>query len=113
MQAVVGRVGDTDELHDVVTVTMHPDGAGRYAAEVALPHAGRWATPCGCCPGTACWPPRPSWARSCWPDQVSTSVRKATVCVQASARADALAAAVPPESNATPGPGVTISVAGP
>ncbi|MGB3443308.1 MAG: alpha-glucan family phosphorylase [Actinophytocola sp.] len=40
VQAVIGRVADSDELFDVVTVPMTPDGEGRYAAEVALPHAG-------------------------------------------------------------------------
>ncbi|RZS39007.1 starch phosphorylase [Herbihabitans rhizosphaerae] len=40
VQAVVGRVGDTDELHDVVTASMSPDGDGRYSAAVTLPHAG-------------------------------------------------------------------------
>ena len=40
VQAVVGRVGDSDELYDVVTVPMTPAEHGRYAAEVPLPHAG-------------------------------------------------------------------------
>jgi starch phosphorylase len=40
VQAVIGRVADSDELFDVVTVPMTPDGNGQYAAEVALPHAG-------------------------------------------------------------------------
>ncbi|MBB4908098.1 alpha-glucan family phosphorylase [Actinophytocola algeriensis] len=40
VQAVIGRVSDSDELFDVVTVPMTPDGDGRYAAEVSLPHAG-------------------------------------------------------------------------
>jgi glycogen phosphorylase len=40
VQAVIGRVSDSDELFDVVTVPMHENGNGRYAAEVALPHAG-------------------------------------------------------------------------
>jgi starch phosphorylase len=40
VQAVVGRVADSDELYDVVTVPMNPDGDGHYSAEVALPHAG-------------------------------------------------------------------------
>ncbi|PWW55454.1 alpha-glucan family phosphorylase [Actinokineospora spheciospongiae] len=40
VQAVVGRVGDTDELSDVVTATMHPVAAGRYTVELPLPHAG-------------------------------------------------------------------------
>jgi starch phosphorylase len=40
VQAVVGRVGDSDSLYDVVTVAMTPGADGRYSAEVALPHAG-------------------------------------------------------------------------
>jgi starch phosphorylase len=40
VQAVIGRVGDTDELTDVVTVSMRPAEPGRYVAEMALPHAG-------------------------------------------------------------------------
>jgi starch phosphorylase len=40
VQAVVGRVADSDELYDVVTVPMTPNGQGTYAAEVSLPHAG-------------------------------------------------------------------------
>jgi starch phosphorylase len=40
VQAVVGRVGDTDELSDVVTVTMAAQGDGRYTATVPLPHTG-------------------------------------------------------------------------
>ncbi|PPK62359.1 alpha-glucan family phosphorylase [Actinokineospora auranticolor] len=40
VQAVVGRVGDTDELTDVVTGTMHHNGDGYYATELTLPHAG-------------------------------------------------------------------------
>jgi starch phosphorylase len=40
VQAVVGRVGDTDDLLDVVTVTMRPDSDGTYLAELSLPHAG-------------------------------------------------------------------------
>ncbi|GAB3907895.1 alpha-glucan family phosphorylase [Kibdelosporangium lantanae] len=40
VQAVVGRVGDTDDLLDVVTVTMSPDSDGTYLAELPLPHAG-------------------------------------------------------------------------
>jgi starch phosphorylase len=40
VQAVIGRVSDSDELFDVVTAPMHPDGNGGYTAEVALPHAG-------------------------------------------------------------------------
>jgi len=47
VQAVVGRVGDTDDLHDVVTVPMRSTGeraeggpSVEYIAEVTLPHAG-------------------------------------------------------------------------
>lgn len=40
VQAVIGRVGDSDDLYDVVTVAMTPDESGGYSAEVALPHAG-------------------------------------------------------------------------
>ncbi|WP_370943640.1 alpha-glucan family phosphorylase [Amycolatopsis sp. cg5] len=40
VQAVVGKVGDGDELSDVVTVAMHPDGIGAFAAEIRLPYAG-------------------------------------------------------------------------
>lgn len=40
VQAVVGRVGDTDELTEVVAVSMRPDGDQQYVAEVTLPHAG-------------------------------------------------------------------------
>ncbi len=43
VQAVVGRVADSDELYDVVTVPMSPTsdaGSGAYSAEVSLPHAG-------------------------------------------------------------------------
>jgi starch phosphorylase len=40
VQAVVGRVGDTDELVDVVTTTMSPEPDGRYAGEVTLQHTG-------------------------------------------------------------------------
>jgi starch phosphorylase len=40
VQAIIGRVADSDELYDVVTVPMNPDGEGGYSAEVALPHAG-------------------------------------------------------------------------
>src|SRR5262249_8772347 len=38
VQAIVGRVDDTDELRDVTTVVMSPNGDGRYGAEVVLPH---------------------------------------------------------------------------
>ncbi|GAA3014777.1 alpha-glucan family phosphorylase [Actinokineospora diospyrosa] len=40
VQAVIGRVGDTDELSDVVTAVMQPTEGGRYTTELALPHAG-------------------------------------------------------------------------
>ena len=40
VQAVIGRVADSDELFDVVTVPMTSSGDGEYAAEVSLPHAG-------------------------------------------------------------------------
>jgi len=40
VQAVIGRVGDTDDLYDVLTVPMTPDDAGHYTAEFSLPHAG-------------------------------------------------------------------------
>ncbi|MBM7772690.1 starch phosphorylase [Actinokineospora baliensis] len=40
VQAVIGRVGDTDDLSDVVTAVMHPTEGGRYTTELALPHAG-------------------------------------------------------------------------
>jgi len=39
VQAVVGRVGDSDDLTDVVTATMRLDD-GRYVAELPLPHTG-------------------------------------------------------------------------
>lgn len=40
VQAVLGKVGDTDDLHDVVTTTMRREPDGGFAAEVPLPHAG-------------------------------------------------------------------------
>jgi starch phosphorylase len=40
VQAVIGRVGDTDELHDVITVPMAQVADGCYGAEVTLPHTG-------------------------------------------------------------------------
>jgi glycogen phosphorylase len=49
VEAVVGRVGETDELTETVTVPMkhvgpvdgaEPDGAERFEAGVQLPHAG-------------------------------------------------------------------------
>ena len=54
VQAVVGRVGDTDELHDVVTVPMPP------TATATTPPSSRCRTPApsatqsGSCPGTTC-----------------------------------------------------------
>jgi glycogen phosphorylase len=40
IQAVVGKVGDSDELQDVVTVPMEADGIGAFVASLRLPHAG-------------------------------------------------------------------------
>ncbi|WP_258904500.1 alpha-glucan family phosphorylase [Actinokineospora sp. UTMC 2448] len=40
VQAVIGRVGDTDDLTDVVTAPMRPAEHGRYVTELPLPHAG-------------------------------------------------------------------------
>jgi starch phosphorylase len=40
VQAVVGKVGDTDDLHDLVTVPMAQEGAGVFATTLRLPHAG-------------------------------------------------------------------------
>ncbi|WP_026360936.1 alpha-glucan family phosphorylase [Amycolatopsis nigrescens] len=40
VQAVVGRVGDTDELQDPVTVPMPCTGIGEFSAALRLPHAG-------------------------------------------------------------------------
>ncbi|MEU4741326.1 alpha-glucan family phosphorylase [Actinosynnema sp. NPDC023658] len=40
VQVALGRVGDSDELHDVVTHGMRYAGNGNYEAEVPLPHAG-------------------------------------------------------------------------
>ncbi len=40
VQAVVGRVGDTDDLHDVTTVPMRPQSGGEFATTVPLPFAG-------------------------------------------------------------------------
>ncbi|WP_026425181.1 alpha-glucan family phosphorylase [Actinokineospora inagensis] len=40
VQAVIGRVDDTDDLSDVVTAVMQPTSDGHYTAELALPHAG-------------------------------------------------------------------------
>ncbi|XVS63368.1 alpha-glucan family phosphorylase [Actinosynnema sp. CA-299493] len=40
VQVALGRVGDSDELYDVVTHGMDYAGNGNYEAEVPLPHAG-------------------------------------------------------------------------
>jgi len=40
VQAVVGKVGDSDELVDVVTVAMDSTGIGEFTAKLRLPHAG-------------------------------------------------------------------------
>jgi starch phosphorylase len=40
VQAVVGKVGDGDELHDFVTVPMDSTGIGEFTAKLQLPHAG-------------------------------------------------------------------------
>ncbi|MEU9688235.1 alpha-glucan family phosphorylase [Amycolatopsis japonica] len=40
VQAVVGKVGDGDELSDPVTVGMSGDGIGAFAARLKLPHPG-------------------------------------------------------------------------
>jgi starch phosphorylase len=40
VQAVVGRVDDDAELHDVVTASMRPVEGGQYAGELRLPMAG-------------------------------------------------------------------------
>jgi starch phosphorylase len=40
VQAVLGRVDDSDELRDVVTVSMTAAEDGQYTAELRLPHAG-------------------------------------------------------------------------
>ncbi len=40
VQVVLGKVGDSDELYDVVTRTMRYAGNGNYDIEVPLPHAG-------------------------------------------------------------------------
>ncbi len=40
VQAVVGRVGDTDDLSDVVTATMAPCGRGEFVTSLRLPFAG-------------------------------------------------------------------------
>ncbi|MEV0680297.1 alpha-glucan family phosphorylase [Actinosynnema sp. NPDC050436] len=40
VQVVLGKVGDSDELYDVVTHVMQYSGNGNYDIEVPLPHAG-------------------------------------------------------------------------
>lgn len=40
VQAVVGGVGDSDDLHDVVTAAMTPHGQGEFLVDLALPYAG-------------------------------------------------------------------------
>ncbi|HET6504005.1 MAG TPA: alpha-glucan family phosphorylase [Amycolatopsis sp.] len=40
VQAVVGRVGDTDDLHEPIAVPMSCTGIGEFSAAVRLPHAG-------------------------------------------------------------------------
>jgi starch phosphorylase len=40
VQVVLGKVGDSDELHDLVTASMVFAGNGNYEVEVPLPHAG-------------------------------------------------------------------------
>ncbi|MPY83686.1 MAG: alpha-glucan family phosphorylase [Actinophytocola sp.] len=40
VQAVLGKLGDTDDLHDVVTTSMQPERDGGFVAEMPLPHAG-------------------------------------------------------------------------
>ncbi|MEU6644264.1 alpha-glucan family phosphorylase [Saccharomonospora sp. NPDC046836] len=40
VQAVVGKVGDTDDLHDAVTVSMPPSARGVFETTLRLPHAG-------------------------------------------------------------------------
>ncbi|KAA9155759.1 glycosyltransferase family 1 protein [Amycolatopsis acidicola] len=40
IQAVVGRVEDTDDLHEPMTVPMTPGGIGEFVAVVRLPRAG-------------------------------------------------------------------------
>ena len=40
VQVALGRVGDSDELYDVVTHGMDYAGNGNYEIEVPLPHAG-------------------------------------------------------------------------
>jgi len=40
VEVVVGRVDDSDELHDFVTGSMRPGSDGWYEATVTVPHAG-------------------------------------------------------------------------
>ena len=40
VEVVMGRVDDSDELHDYVTASMTPGPDGRYVTSVTLPHAG-------------------------------------------------------------------------
>ncbi|AXB44583.1 alpha-glucan family phosphorylase [Amycolatopsis albispora] len=40
VQAVVGKVGDTDDLAEAVTVSMEPAGIGAFEAKLRLPYAG-------------------------------------------------------------------------
>jgi starch phosphorylase len=40
VEVVVGRVDDSDELRDFVTMSMHPAENGQYEATVTIPHAG-------------------------------------------------------------------------
>ena len=40
VEVVVGRVDDSDQLHDFITRSMSPAGHGRYEASVTLPHTG-------------------------------------------------------------------------
>lgn len=40
VEVVVGRVDDSDELHEYLTHSMHYEGHGAYRATVTLPHAG-------------------------------------------------------------------------
>ena len=40
VQAVVGRVADTDDLHEPITMPMACTGIGEFSAVVRLPHAG-------------------------------------------------------------------------
>ncbi|MQA63994.1 MAG: alpha-glucan family phosphorylase [Actinophytocola sp.] len=40
VQAVLGKVCDTDDMHEVVTAVMTHEGGGRFGATMPLPHAG-------------------------------------------------------------------------